>query len=103
MTTISTNLATLFTECCLSMPRSNCNSTTKCYSARLGSTRDTRLQLPPAYAQCTCARDRGYIRGYERRAWAKKMAVIQIVSVCYSTPAGGAIECAIESSGCAGS
>src|SRR5438874_4622847 len=34
---------------------SNCNSTTKCYSARPGWTRDTGLQLPPAYVQCTCA------------------------------------------------
>src|SRR5467141_3116343 len=39
-------------------------------------------------------RDRGYSRGYERRAWAKKILVIQIVSVGHSTPAGGAVECA---------
>src|SRR5438874_10772136 len=36
------------------------------------------------------ARDRGYSRGYEPRAGAKKMAAIQVVSVSYSTPAGGA-------------
>jgi len=69
----------------------NCNSTTKCYGARLGSPRDTRLQLPLAYAQCTGALETvGSSRGYERRAWAKKILVIQIVSVSYSTPAGGA-------------
>src|SRR5437660_4585335 len=71
--------------------RSNCNSTTTCYGARLGSARDTRLQLPPAYVQCTCALEhRGYSRGYEQRAWAKKPLVIQTVSASYSTPAGGA-------------
>src|SRR6266478_8444489 len=84
--------------------RSNCNWTTKCYSARLGWTRDAGPHLPPAYIQCTCALEhRGYSRGYERRAAVKKIPVIQIVSACYATPAGGAIECAIESSGCAGS
>ena len=47
--------------------------------------------MPRACVQCTCAGDRGYIRGYERQACAKKMAVIHIVSVSHSTPAGGAI------------
>ena len=45
------------------------------------------------------ARDRGYIRGYGWHAEVRKILVIQIVSVCYSTPAGGATEssaCAVQ-------
>ena len=36
------------------------------------------------------ARDRGYSRGYGWHAEVRKILVIQTVSVCYSTPAGGA-------------
>jgi hypothetical protein len=52
-----------------------------------GYTPSIAAGIRPMYLR---ARDRGYSRGYERRAWAKKPLVIQIVSVSYSTPAGGA-------------
>jgi hypothetical protein len=52
-----------------------------------GYTRSIAAGIRPMYLR---ARDRGYIRGYERRAAVKKIPVIQIVSACCATPAGGA-------------
>jgi len=52
-----------------------------------GYTRSMAARIRPMYLR---ARGRGYSRGYGWHAEVRKILVIQIVSVCYSTPAGGA-------------